>query len=106
MKKRLKKKIAKSQEKRKEDIYRHAAYGDLDKIKKLLNFGIDINTRDQGGYTMLHWATQESHLDLIKFLISAGSNIYLKDEEGFTPLYIAAGAGCIEIIECLIKIGI
>ncbi|MGG0482389.1 ankyrin repeat domain-containing protein [Priestia aryabhattai] len=80
MNKRLKKKIAKNQEKRTEKIFKYAAYGDLGKIKKLLDFGIDINTRDQGGYTMLHWATQESHLDLIRFLISEGSNIHLKME--------------------------
>ena len=65
------------------DIY-CAAYGDLGKIKKLLNFGIDVNTRDEGGYTMLHWATQEGHLEVIRFLISRGSSIHLEDEEGFT----------------------
>ena len=54
MKKRLKKKVAKNKEKRKEEIFQYAAYGNLEKIQELLNSGIDINTRDQGGYTMLH----------------------------------------------------
>jgi hypothetical protein len=49
MNKRLKKKIAKNQEKRTEKIFKYAAYGDLGKIKKLLDFGVDINKRDQGG---------------------------------------------------------
>jgi len=99
MKKRLKKKVAKNQEKRKEEIFQYAAYGDLEKIKKLLNSGIDIDIKDQDEYTMLHWATQEGHLEVIKSLILEGANIHLKDEEGFTPLYIAAGSGYIEIVE-------
>ncbi|MEK1829568.1 ankyrin repeat domain-containing protein [Priestia megaterium] len=103
--KRLKKKVAKTHEKRKKEIFEYAAYGDLGKIKKLLDFGIDVNTRDEGGYTMLHWATQEGHLEVIRFLISRGSSIHLEDEEGFTPLYIASGEGYIEIIEWLIKNG-
>jgi ankyrin repeat protein len=60
MNKRLRKKLNKKREQ--VEIFQYAASGQASKIQELIEAGNDINKKDIGGYTPLHFAVQENHL--------------------------------------------
>ena len=67
-----------------------AAYmGDIEKLKKCLQDGIDINSQEDFGCTALHAAANSDKKDIVEFLISKGANVDAKDALGVTPLYYA-----------------
>lgn len=81
------------------------AYGQTEKVRKLLRKGADVNKVSEDGTTPLRWAVQEGHLDIIQLLLSHGADINATDEEGQTPLYQAAADGNRELVEYLLDNG-
>jgi len=55
------------------------------KVKQLIKIS-DINTQDDKGNTMLHYAAQRSNEKLAKLLIKNGANKAIKNNDGDTPL--------------------
>ena len=51
----------------------------LKQIKKFLDKGLDINTTDKYGSTLLHYACQNSNLKLIEYLLKNGAHIESKN---------------------------
>jgi len=83
-----------------------AAYsGDLDKIKKFLEAGVDVNAKDQDGSIPLVMAVSGGHTDLVKYLIDKGADVKSTDESGWTSLHTAAEEGDKHIVEILIANG-
>lgn len=64
-------------------------YGNVDKIKLLLDKGVDVNAKDVNGNTVLHnvAADNDPKIDRIKFLLENGADINAKDKLGRTPLH-------------------
>ena len=58
----------------------------------LINEGIDINLKDSGGNTALHYLCDDNSTDynevfkLIKILLDKGANINMQNKKGHTPL--------------------
>ena len=58
----------------------------------LINEGIDINLKDSGGNTALHYLCNNNSMDydallkLIKMLLDKGANINMQNKKGHTPL--------------------
>jgi len=52
--------------------------GDLEKVKKLLDEGEDVNARDDYGRTPLHYASIYGIVDVVKFLVEKGADINAK----------------------------
>ncbi len=68
-----------------------AAYmGDIEKVKRYLDDGININSQEGAGCTALHAAASGGRKDIVEFLIGRGANVDLKDTSAMTPLYYAA----------------
>ena len=44
--------------------------GNIEIINQHLSFGADINTKDAGGWSPLHWAVGEGHEKIIKLLLA------------------------------------
>ena len=70
-------------------LYYAALFGKLKAIQMLVSkIGVDVNTRDQNGWTALHYAVlnkdMRSRIDTIYTLIQLGANIY-KDKSGYKP---------------------
>jgi serine/threonine-protein phosphatase 6 regulatory ankyrin repeat subunit A len=72
-------------------IFEAAKKNLVDTVKHKLSGGVDINSKDDDGFTALHWAVYRSHKDLIESLIDKGANINAKDIFGKTPLDYADG---------------
>ncbi|CAO3680294.1 unnamed protein product [Umbelopsis ramanniana] len=70
------------------NIWTAAGNGQLDRVKELVESGIDTNCHDDFGYTPLHAAASYGHLDVIEYLISQGGNIDVEDFDGDTPLFV------------------
>ena len=58
----------------------------------LINEGIDVNLKDSGGNTALHYLCDDNSTDynevfkLIKMLLDKGANINMQNKKGHTPL--------------------
>lgn len=68
-----------------------AAFGDLDVLQFLLDWGADIMLPASGGATPLHLAAANNTPEMVGFLIDRGAEVRNVDENGDTPLGNAAG---------------
>lgn len=66
-----------------------ALYGNIDLIEWLIENKADINFQDRGGWTALHFATQEDRLDVVELLIKKGADSNIKNEYGNKPSFYA-----------------
>ncbi|KAL7163790.1 hypothetical protein ACSBR2_039836 [Camellia fascicularis] len=67
--------------------------------------GADVNLKNDGGRTALHYASSKGWLKITEILLSHGAKINLKDKVGCTPLHRAASTGNSELCEFLIEEG-
>lgn len=69
-----------------------ARKGDAAAVKKLLDEGVDVNTKFRYNATALFYACDHGHLDVVKVLLDKGADLTVKDTfYGFTPLMLATG---------------
>jgi ankyrin repeat protein len=67
-----------------------ARRGDAAAVKKLLDEGVDPNTKFRYGVTALTYACDHGHLDVVKVLLDHGADVNVKDTfYGSTPLALA-----------------
>jgi hypothetical protein len=62
---------------------------DLNKIKKYLDQGADIDSCDKNNKTILWWAAFHGNTELVSLLLERKANPNLSDDQGRTPLDIA-----------------
>lgn len=73
-----------------EQLQDAARKGDATTVKKLLEEGVDVNTKFRYNATALFYACDHGHLDVVKVLLDKGADMSLKDTfYGFTPLMLA-----------------
>src|SRR3954471_17303823 len=73
-----------------EQLQEAARKGDAAAVKKLLDDGVDVNTKFRYGATALFYACDHGHVDVVKVLLDKGADLTLKDSYyGFTPLMLA-----------------
>jgi hypothetical protein len=56
-----------------------ARKGDAAIVKKLLDEGVDVNTKFRYGATALSYASDRGHLDVVKLLVDRGADVNVKD---------------------------
>jgi hypothetical protein len=75
-----------------EQLQDAARKGDAAAVKKLLDEGVDVNTRFRYNATALFYACDHGHLEVVKVLLDKGADMSIKDTfYGFTPLALATG---------------
>jgi len=72
-------------------IWRDAEKGDIEAVKLHLDNGVDVNAKDNIGWTPLHFATVLDHKEIVELLIATGADVNAKNKEGRTPLNWASG---------------
>ena len=56
-----------------------ARKGDAAIVKKLLDDGVDVNTKYRYGATVLSYACDRGHVEVVKLLIARGADVRVKD---------------------------
>uniref|UniRef100_A0A1B6J7T6 Uncharacterized protein n=2 Tax=Homalodisca TaxID=139475 RepID=A0A1B6J7T6_9HEMI len=79
---------------------------DESRVRALLSKGTCVDTRDNAGYTALHYAVRKGNINMCKLLLSAGASVNAVTKAGqATPLHRAAMAGHVDIVMTLLKSG-
>lgn len=65
---------------------------DIGRVQALVAEGADVNARDAGGWSGLHFAAQNNDVAAIKLLLGAGADVNAQDSHGNTPLFRAVFA--------------
>ncbi|KAI1305369.1 Histone-lysine N-methyltransferase EHMT2 [Halotydeus destructor] len=87
-------------------VHLAAKAGNGDAVGYMLSMTrIDVNTKDEGGWTPLVWATEHKHLNIVKMLLSKGADPSIQDDEENVGLHWAAFSGDVSISYCLIEMG-
>ncbi|CAF5196777.1 unnamed protein product, partial [Rotaria magnacalcarata] len=59
-------------------IVQAVQYNEIERVKQLIESGqVDVNTPDQEGCYLLHWAAINNHIELIRYLIAKGATVDL-----------------------------
>jgi ankyrin repeat protein len=79
----------------------------LDVITRLTQLGLDLEARDQHGWTPLIAAidVRPESLGRVKALIAAGAEVNATDDHGFTTVMRATAIASVEILQTLIDAG-
>uniref|UniRef100_A0AC34QVJ9 Notch n=2 Tax=Panagrolaimus sp. JU765 TaxID=591449 RepID=A0AC34QVJ9_9BILA len=73
-------------------------------IKKLINYGCDVNARDSEGATAVHLAVRKLRIEVALFLLSLPEvECDVADQNGRTPLFDAVCANCYPIVEKILE---
>jgi len=84
-------------------IFIASGVGDLEAVKKHVNTGIDVNSKDADGWTPLFYATDQ--INVAEFLIGEGAKLNVLDNNGWTPLDEAIDINDRAVIDLLLKNG-
>src|SRR5262245_46529721 len=88
-----------------EAILEAAVEGDTERVRGLLNKGVDIYTEDGWGGTALMFATSHCHSDVVALLLDRGAEVNEYSRWNRTPLMWAALYGCEETVRLLLNRG-
>ena len=77
-----------SDEKKIDNLIKNARHGKLDEVIKLLEEGVDINSKEPRGYsrTALHVATEYGQIDIMTYLIDNEADLTATDAGSYNPL--------------------
>lgn len=78
--------------------------GDLQKVKELLDKGVDVNASYAGSDTVLHRAVDGRRADIVSLLVEHGADVNARGEHGKTPLHLAVWE-CVELVKILLEAG-
>lgn len=76
------------------------AKGDVEAVKKFIEYGADVNDKSNG-MSPLMLAARYNKVEIIKILLANGANLKTKDERGFNALKHAELSNATEAIQLL-----
>ncbi|RLU18410.1 hypothetical protein DMN91_008767 [Ooceraea biroi] len=86
-------------------LHKAAEMGHLDLVNFLLEYGADINARNDKDWTPIHGAALNGHLEIVNTLILKGADVNAELIMGCTPLHCAVEIGHEKIARTLLKHG-
>ncbi|KAG6771360.1 hypothetical protein POTOM_022711 [Populus tomentosa] len=90
----------------KNDVYTAAAYGDLEKLQRLVESeGCSVSVPDNLGYYALQWAALNNRTAAAQYIIEHGGDVNAVDHTGQTALHWTAVRGAIQVAELLLQEG-
>lgn len=79
--------------------------GDIERVKSEIAAGVDINSKNRMGWTLLHIAINKKHTEIAQLLIDKGADVNIRDNRGRGPVHLAVETGQKAIVEALIAKG-
>eukprot|EP00271_Cylindrocystis_brebissonii_P003721 TRINITY_DN14991_c0_g1_i1.p1 TRINITY_DN14991_c0_g1~~TRINITY_DN14991_c0_g1_i1.p1 ORF type:complete len:821 (+),score=93.49 TRINITY_DN14991_c0_g1_i1:163-2625(+) len=90
----------------KDDVYTASAYGDLEKLRRLVEVEHhSLSVPDSGGYHALQWSALNNKVDVATYLLERGVDVNVRDHAGQTALHWCAVRGAIQVAEVLLQKG-
>ena len=83
-------------------MHEAARNGDIEVVKQHLAADVDVNAKDDRGWTPLFSAALEGHKEIAELLIDKGADVDAKDIAGYTPLYFTIDLGQNRWPNCLL----
>ncbi|KAJ7900246.1 ankyrin repeat-containing domain protein [Mycena olivaceomarginata] len=95
--------MARPEDQSDDSLHGLAVSNDLQRLVSLLQKepGINLNAKDEFGYTPLHLAADRGHSSIVKFLLENGADPTIKDEDDMPAVELAQAAGHEGIVELL-----
>jgi hypothetical protein len=81
-----------------EDILKAVQVNDLPAVQTLLSRGMEVDTADQDGNSLLMIAAREGHLELVRFLVGQKANLDARNRFGETAIMLASLKGKIHAV--------
>jgi len=78
-------------------------HGDTVTVEALLAEDVEVDMRNQHGFTPMHYACQWGHSEVAELLLAFGAGINLGDNRGYKPLHFASRYGHLTMAKALIK---
>jgi len=88
-----------------DDLLKAADKGDVTTVALYLNKGLDPNSTDKLGQTLLMIAAVEGHEELVKLLISRKADVRRRSPAGDSALMLASLKGYLNIVKLLVEHG-
>lgn len=88
-----------------EDIFESVKNDNLKAVEIYITNGMDVNIKDNSGWSPLHYAADRGNNNVVRLLIESRADVNIKSNEGKTPLHIAVQKNKVEIIKLLLKKG-
>ncbi|XP_058111442.1 protein S-acyltransferase 24-like [Magnolia sinica] len=89
-----------------DDVYTAAAYGDLEKLQRLVESeGCSVSEPDGLGYSALQWAALNNRTAAVQYIIQHGGDVNAADLTGQTALHWSAVRGAVQVVELLLQEG-
>ncbi|XP_065562011.1 protein phosphatase 1 regulatory inhibitor subunit 16B-like isoform X2 [Artemia franciscana] len=82
-----------------------AARNDIDEVRRLLEHGVDPNSKNEDGLTALHQSCIDNNEEMLLLLLRSGANVNAEDTERWTPLHAAATCGHKRLVDILLRKG-
>jgi ankyrin repeat protein len=86
-------------------LVRAAADGDMAALRRLLDVGVPVDTRDAQGRTALLAATHADRIDAARLLIERGADVNAKDAMQDSPYLLAGAQGQLAILRMTLAAG-
>lgn len=82
-----------------------SSYGDVNKVKLLLEQGFDVDIPNDRDETPLYLACKNEHTQIVKLLLEHGANPNAKKYCGKTPIFAACKDNYVDVAKLLLKYG-
>eukprot|EP00029_Vermamoeba_vermiformis_P011545 TRINITY_DN6369_c0_g1_i1.p1 TRINITY_DN6369_c0_g1~~TRINITY_DN6369_c0_g1_i1.p1 ORF type:complete len:449 (-),score=136.63 TRINITY_DN6369_c0_g1_i1:32-1345(-) len=88
-----------------DDIFKALMRSDTEAVKTFINSNVDLNEKNERGFTPLHIAALNGSDDLIQLIINNKADPNIPDDDGLTPLHFATNEGYIDCVIALLDHG-
>lgn len=88
-----------------EQLFKVVEGKEVDRVRDLLDKGVDINAQDTQGRTAIMIATYANDVEMVKVLIAEGADVDIQDNMLNTPFLYAGAEGYMEILKLMIAAG-
>jgi ankyrin repeat protein len=78
----------------------------LEMVHVLVEYGANVDSRDNYNCTPLHWASHQGHPEVVCFLLGHGVDADARDDDNYSPLHWASQRGHLEVVRALTEHGI
>lgn len=89
----------------KENLFKAINYNQISEVRRLIESGISVNSKDEDGWTPLMLAAHKNYLNIAKLLVELGADLELKNDDGETALMVSAYNNSGYVARYLISIG-